>query len=81
MYMLYIKRTADLFGGPAMRDVYEKAIKNLPDARLPTVCLRYAQLEIKLGEIDRARGILVYSAQFADPRVRTLAMVAAVSSL
>lgn len=68
MYLLYIKRTADLFGATHTRDVYEKAIKNLPDTNLPTVCLRYARLEKELGEVDRARQILIYAAQFADPR-------------
>merc|ERR1712050_423784 len=29
---------------------------------------RYARLESKLGEIARARGILVYASRFANPR-------------
>ena len=33
------------------------------------MCLRYAQLETKLGEIDRARGIYSHGSQFSDPRV------------
>jgi hypothetical protein len=32
--------------------------------------LRYADLERKLGEIDRARAILSHGSQLCDPRVR-----------
>ena len=34
------------------------------------MCLRYADLERKLGEIDRARSVLAHGSQFCDPRVR-----------
>ena len=34
------------------------------------MCLRYAQLEMKLGEIDRARAVYSHGSQFSDPRVR-----------
>ena len=33
------------------------------------MCLRYAALERKLGEIDRARAIYAHASQFCDPRV------------
>ena len=33
------------------------------------MCLRYAQLETKLGEVDRARGIYSHGSQMSDPRV------------
>lgn len=32
------------------------------------MCLKYAELEKSLGEIDRARGVYVFASQFADPR-------------
>ena len=32
------------------------------------MCLRYAALERKLGEIDRARAIYAHASQFCDPR-------------
>ena len=31
--------------------------------------MRYAQLETKLGEVDRARSIYSHGSQFSDPRV------------
>lgn len=33
------------------------------------MALRYAELERKLGEIDRSRAIFTYASQFCDPRV------------
>lgn len=34
------------------------------------MCVRFADLERKLGEIDRARAIYMHASQMADPRVR-----------
>ena len=34
------------------------------------MCVRFADLERKLGEIDRARAIYMHASQLADPRVR-----------
>ena len=34
------------------------------------VCLRFSDLETKLGEIDRARAIYAHASQICDPRVR-----------
>jgi len=33
------------------------------------MCLRFASLERKLGEIDRARAVYAHASQFCDPRV------------
>ena len=33
------------------------------------MCMRYAQLETKLGEVDRARSVYSHGSQFSDPRV------------
>ncbi|WCJ42630.1 Pre-mRNA-splicing factor SYF1 [Euphorbia peplus] len=50
-------------------EIYEQAIESgLPDKDVKTMCLKYAELEKSLGEIDRARGIYVFASQFADPR-------------
>lgn len=70
MYEIYIARAAEIFGVPKTREIYEQAIENggLPDKDGKAMCLKYAELEKSLGEIDRARGIYVYASQFADPR-------------
>lgn len=69
MYEIYIARAAEIFGVPKTREIYEQAIESgLPDKDVKTMCLKYADLEKNLGEIDRARGIYVFASQFADPR-------------
>ncbi|CAO1624930.1 unnamed protein product [Sympodiomycopsis kandeliae] len=69
MFTFYIAKTASNFGLAATRPVYESAISSLPDSSAATMCLRFARLETKLGEIDRGRGIYRYASQFCDPRV------------
>jgi pre-mRNA-splicing factor SYF1 len=56
-----------------VREIYETAIEASPpygvsDDDCKRMCLRYSQLERKLGEVDRARAILVHASSLADPR-------------
>uniref|UniRef100_A0A5B7BHG8 Putative pre-mRNA-splicing factor SYF1 n=1 Tax=Davidia involucrata TaxID=16924 RepID=A0A5B7BHG8_DAVIN len=67
-YEIYIARAAEIFGVPKTREIYEQVIESgLPEKDVKTTCMRYAELEKNLGEIDRACGIYVYASQFADP--------------
>lgn len=69
VYELYITKAAEYYGVTKTREIYEEAInEGLPAENVKTMCLRYARLEKKIGEIDRARAILVHGAQLADPR-------------
>ena len=69
MFEVLVAKTTGNFGLPATRAVYEKAIEALPDAQTAEMCLRFAALERKLGEIDRARAIYAHGSQFCDPRI------------
>ncbi len=69
MFKYYIGKVADNFGLPSTRPVFEKAIEVLPDKYAKEVCGQFADLEIQLGEIDRARFIFGHGSQFVDPRV------------
>lgn len=71
MFAFYIAKTASNFGLPATRAIYESAIEVLPDKQTAEMCLRFAALERKLGEIDRSRAIYKYASQFCDPRTHT----------
>lgn len=42
----------------------------LSDEHAREMCQRFADMECKLGEIDRARAIYSYCSQICDPRVR-----------
>lgn len=68
MYRLYIKKIEQYYGVTKTRPVFENAISLLPDDNARLLCLEYAEMETKLGEIDRARGIYQHGSQFADPR-------------
>ena len=69
MYTIYIAKATANFGLPATRPIYERALEVLPDKQTAEMCLRFAALERKLGEIDRARAIYAHASQFCDPRV------------
>lgn len=69
VYELYISKAAEYYGVTKTREIYEDAInEGLPTENVKTMCLRYAKMEKKVGEIDRARAIMVHGAQLADPR-------------
>jgi pre-mRNA-splicing factor SYF1 len=69
MFTIYIAKATANFGLPATRPIYERALESLPDRQTAQMCLRFAGLERKLGEIDRARAIYAHASQFCDPRV------------
>jgi pre-mRNA-splicing factor SYF1 len=71
MFNIYIAKAASNYGLPATRAIYERALGVLPAAPTAKLCLRFASLERKLGEVDRARAVYAHGAQFCDPRVNT----------
>ncbi|KAI1796012.1 protein prenylyltransferase [Ganoderma leucocontextum] len=69
LFTIYIAKATSNYGLPATRPIYERAIEGLLDKQTAEMCLRFAAMERKLGEIDRARGIYAHASQFCDPRV------------
>ncbi|OWZ24591.1 Pre-mRNA-splicing factor SYF1 [Phytophthora megakarya] len=68
IYDKYIKKAQKFFGVAKVREVYQRGITKLPDKCVPHLCLKFAQMETKLGEFDRARAIYAHASQFCDPR-------------
>eukprot|EP00192_Tetraselmis_astigmatica_P009541 CAMPEP_0117678744 /NCGR_PEP_ID=MMETSP0804-20121206/17458_1 /TAXON_ID=1074897 /ORGANISM="Tetraselmis astigmatica, Strain CCMP880" /LENGTH=902 /DNA_ID=CAMNT_0005488147 /DNA_START=252 /DNA_END=2960 /DNA_ORIENTATION=+ len=73
IYDIYIRRASEFFGIGKVREIYETAIEAQPpdglnDDDTRTICARYAQLECKLGEVDRARAIYTHASHLCDPR-------------
>jgi pre-mRNA-splicing factor SYF1 len=68
MYKLYVKKVEEFFGVTKTREVYQKAVEKLPDSQAKDMCLAWAMIERRLGEIDRARGLMGHASQFCDPR-------------
>lgn len=81
MFNIYIQRIADLHGVTHTRAAYEQAIERLPEKHARQMCIRFADLERKLGEVDRARAVYAYAAQMCDPRVRIWGLAAIQSQL
>jgi pre-mRNA-splicing factor SYF1 len=69
MFEFYITKSASNFGLTSTRPIYERAIDALPDKEAKEMCLKFAEMERRLGEIDRARAIYGHASQFSDPRV------------
>jgi len=67
-YQLYIAKTIKYLGLTATREIYQEAIEALEDTPAAQLCVDFAKMETKLQEIDRARAVLTYGAQMADPR-------------
>mmetsp|Transcript_16009 Transcript_16009/g.48093 ORF Transcript_16009/g.48093 Transcript_16009/m.48093 type:complete len:1025 (+) Transcript_16009:175-3249(+) len=70
MYQLYVGRATALFGVGRTREIFEQAIARLRHDQVADICVQFATLETKLGEIDRARSILAHGAQYCDPTHR-----------
>ncbi|KAJ5558510.1 hypothetical protein N7461_002482 [Penicillium sp. DV-2018c] len=68
MFEFYITKSASNFGLTSTRPIYERAIAALPDNEAKEMCLKFAEMERRLGEIDRARAIYGHASQFCDPR-------------
>lgn len=69
MFNIYIKKAAEIYGIPRTRQIYQKAIELLPEEKSREMCVRFSEMETKLGEIDRARAIYAYCSQMCDPRI------------
>ncbi len=68
LFNFYITKSASNFGLTSTRPIYERAIAALPDGEAKEMCLKFAEMERRLGEIDRARAIYGHASQFCDPR-------------
>ena len=69
VYEVYVSRAMDFFGVQKVRSIYNAAVEEeLPDWMTKELCSRYARLEQKLGEVDRARGLYIHASQFANPQ-------------
>ncbi|KAK6441028.1 pre-mRNA-splicing factor syf1 [Oleoguttula sp. CCFEE 5521] len=70
MFNFYVTKSASNFGLTSTRAIYERAIAALPDKEAATMCVKFAEMERRLGEVDRARAIFGHGSQFCDPRVK-----------
>ncbi|OHT06115.1 Pre-mRNA-splicing factor SYF1 [Tritrichomonas foetus] len=65
---VWVAAACRLYGVAKAREVYEYAVSQFAgDRRCSEWCLRYAALETKLTEYERARTIYIHGGQFAEP--------------
>jgi pre-mRNA-splicing factor SYF1 len=69
VWNLYIAKATQYFGIVRTRQVYEKAIKLLKGKELILLGLRFAKLERKLNDVERARAVYSHLSQFCSPSV------------
>ncbi len=68
LFTIYIAKAASFFGIIATREIYTKALEILPDIAARDMAIQFVDMEVKLGEVDRARAVFGYSSQLCDPR-------------
>lgn len=69
VFLYYAGKVAEYYGATKTREIYARAMETVPAGQVKEVAFRFADLETKLGELDRARGIFVYAAQFCNPQI------------
>ncbi|MCQ2821090.1 MAG: hypothetical protein MJ252_27845, partial [archaeon] len=67
VYSLLISKTAKYFGLSKTRNIFSKAMDNLEGDQIAEIGVKFANIECKLGEIERARTIYKHISQFCDP--------------
>jgi pre-mRNA-splicing factor SYF1 len=67
MFLIYIQKVSDYFGVIKMRVLFEAGFSLFTNTeQIIDIGLKFANIERKLGEIDRVRTIYQYIAQFCD---------------
>lgn len=67
LFNLHLAKTTQYFGIMSARQLFERAFGLLVGPHLIQVGLRFAKLERKMGETDRARNIYSHLSQFCNP--------------
>lgn len=67
VFCVYIKVVKQRFGALRTRGLYQEAVNCLPVTHLVDICIHYSNMERSLGEIGRARAILVHASQYGSP--------------
>ncbi|KAI4990049.1 hypothetical protein ZWY2020_038412 [Hordeum vulgare] len=69
VYEVYILRATQFCGLVKVRNIYSQAIhSDLLDKDARAMCIKFADLEIGLGEVARARALYAYVSSFTDPK-------------
>ena len=68
-YLLYyIHKSEEYYGVTKSRELYERGLEILDNENVKDLGMKFIDMEIKLGEVDRARGIYIYVSQVCNPK-------------
>lgn len=67
IFSVWVSAAVRIFGAIKARQVYEYAVSKLSGTEAWQWCIKYASMESKIGEHERARRIFMHGSQFADP--------------
>ena len=68
-YLEYIEYVHEMHGPARTRDIYESAMATLANEDIKNVDIKFAEMEMELNDVPRARAILAHASQVCDPRV------------
>jgi pre-mRNA-splicing factor SYF1 len=68
-YLEYIEYVHEMHGPARTRDIYESAMATLANEDIKNVGIKFAEMEMELNDVPRARAILAHASQVCDPRV------------
>lgn len=71
IYSVLIAKAACFFGITKSRTIFERSLEDLESDAVVEMGLKFANVETKLGEIDRARAVYVYIAEFSNPSIHS----------
>ena len=57
-----------MLGITKTRAIFEVALQKLKEKEILSIGRQYADIETKMGEIERARAIYIYISQFTSPK-------------
>lgn len=72
VFLAYIRKAEEFFGPLRTREIYERAVDELPENQVKDMCLRFAAMEAMHGEAERARALYVHASTYCDPRAATV---------
>ncbi|GCE97863.1 pre-mRNA-splicing factor syf1 [Zygosaccharomyces mellis] len=67
MWEMCVSKAHRLLGNEASRPYYEECLQRISNSKVAPQARAFAEIETHLGELDRAREILKYGAQFFHP--------------
>ena len=67
-FNIYIAKVSKLLGITKTRAIFDAALQKLDEKEVMQIGRKYADIEVKMGEVERARAVYTYISQFTSPK-------------